>query len=225
MLPFTQLLIKEHNTVQFSHPTYDTLVEKFLTSVYEAAGAYVRSNDDLRKLSTDDRSVILRSAADNVCCMGGAFIMQHSYLHHFDAFLNSMTRKYGKRTMDIHTWAKKFIDSDIVLVKLAMSLFAFSENTGCYYSSAEKDLTNPINIFEVQNKYAELTWKYLLYRYTHEGAVKRFLNLTLWLGSMNVLASHAQNLPVHLNDIGSIVELAEMTLILDDVDQIMKAEQ
>lgn len=157
--------------------------------------------------------------------MGGAFIMQHSYMHDLDAFLNTMTRKYGKRTMDIHIWAKKFIDSDIVLVKLAMSLFAFSENTCCYYSNAENDLTNPINIFEVQNKYAEVTWKYLLYRYTHEEAVKRFLNLTLWLGSMNVLASHAQNLPVHLNDIGSIVELAEMTLILDDVDQIMKAEQ
>lgn len=124
--------------------------------------------------------------------MGGAFIMQHSYLHDLDAFLNSMIKKYGKRTMDIYTWAMKCINSEIVLVKLCMSLHAFYENTGCYYSSAENDLTNPINIFEVQSNYAEITWKYLLCHYTHEEAAKRFLNLTIWLCSMSVLAFHTQ---------------------------------
>jgi hypothetical protein len=52
--------------------------------------------------------------------------------------------------------------------------------------------------------------------------VKRFLNLTLWLASMNILSSHAQSLAIHITDIDSIIEQTEMTLILDDVDQIIE---
>jgi hypothetical protein len=151
--------------------------------------------------------------------------MGHCQLHHLNGFWNAMNVKYGKRTMDIHKWARKFIDPDIVLVKFAISLFAFSENTSFDYSNTSKELTNSINILEIQKKYAELTWKYLLYRYGHSDAVKRFLNLTLWLSSMNILASHAQSLAVHVNDIDSIVEQTEVTLVLVDVDEISETNQ
>jgi hypothetical protein len=225
MLSFAQRLIDTHDPSKFTSNIYQALVEEFLVSINETAGAYLRSNDDLRKLSSDDRSIILHSAADNVCFMGGAFIMQHCHLYGLDNFLNTMKVKYGKHTMDIHTWARKFIDSDIVLIKLAISLFAFSENTCCYYSNISKDLTNPINILAIQNKYAEVTWKYLLYRYNHDEAVRRFLNLTLWLTSINILSAHAQSLAVHVNDIDSIVDDVELTLILDDVDEMIETDK
>jgi hypothetical protein len=225
MLSFAQRLIDTHETSKFTSNIYEALVEEFLVSIYETTGVYLRSNDDLRKLSSDDRSIILRTAADNVCCMGGAFIIQHCHLYALDNFLNTMKVKYGKHTMDIHPWARKFIDSDIVLIKLAISLFAFSENTCCYYSNISKDLTNPINIIAIQNKYAEVTWKYLLYRYNHDEAVRRFLNLTLWLTSINILSAHAQSLAVHVNDIDSIVDDVEMILILDDVDEMIERDK
>ncbi|CAF3414702.1 unnamed protein product [Rotaria sp. Silwood2] len=204
---------------------YEALVEEFLVSVYETAGAYLRFNDDLRHLSSNDCSIILRSAADNVCCMSGAFIMQHSHLYGLNSFLKAMNAKYGKHTVDIHIWARRFIDPDIVLVKLSISLFAFSENTCCYYSETSKDLTNPIDIAKIQNKYAKLTWRYLLYKYGHHDAVKRFLNITLWLAAMNILAVHARTLIVHVHDIDSIIEQTEITLMLDDVDQIIETNQ
>jgi len=203
---------------------YQELIEQFLASIYETAGIYLRSNEDLRELPSDPRSMILRSAADNVTCIGAVFSMQYCYLYGLDAFLNAMKLKYGKRTIDIHLWANKFIDPDIVLIKLAISLFAFSENTSFNSSNISKDLINPINILEIQNKYAEVTWKYLLHRYGHYHAVQRFLNLILWLSSINILTIHAQTLILHLNDIDSLVEQTELTLILDDVDQIIETQ-
>ncbi|CAF1250699.1 unnamed protein product [Rotaria sordida] len=225
ILPFSQRLIDIYDASQSNYVIYKELVEEFLVSLYETAGTYLRSNDDLRKLSSDDRSIILRNAADNVCCMSGTFIMQYSYLYNLDAFLNTMRIKYGKRTMDIHVWARKFIDPDIVLAKLSLSLFAFSENTCCYYSNISNDLTNPINILEIQNKYAEVIWKYLLYKYGHYDAVKRYLNIILWLISMSILTFHAQTLKIHMNDLYSLIEQTELTLILDDVDQIIETNQ
>ncbi|CAF3571613.1 unnamed protein product [Rotaria sp. Silwood1] len=183
ILPFTQRLVDKYDSSESNYMIYKVFVEEFLVSIYETAGTYLRSNDDLRKLSSDDRSIILRTAADNVCCMSGTFIMQYSYLYGLDAFLNAMIVKYGKH------------------------------------------LTNSINILKIQNKYVEVTWKYLLYKHGYYDAVKRYLNIILWLTSMSILTFHAQTLKAHINDVYSIIEQTELTLILDDVDQIIETKQ
>ncbi|CAF3549587.1 unnamed protein product [Rotaria sp. Silwood1] len=225
ILPFSQRLIDAHDVAQSNYMIYPTLVDEFLASIYKTAEIYLCSNDDLRKLSSDNRYIILHSAAHNVCCMGAAFIVVHCRLNLLDSFLNALTIKFGKPAVDIHAWAKKFIDPDIVLVKLSISLFAFSENTGCYYSNTSNELTNSIDILEIQNKYAEIAWKYLLYKYSYYDAVKRFLNITLWLSSMTIFAVHGQSLPLYVNNIDAIIEHTEMTLILDEVDQIIETNQ
>ncbi|CAF3596655.1 unnamed protein product [Rotaria sp. Silwood1] len=225
IIPFSQRLIDTYDIAQSNYITYQTLVDEFLASIYKTAEIYLCSNDDLRKLSSDNRYIILHSAAHNVCCMGAAFIVVHCRLNLLDSFLNALTIKFGKPAVDIHAWAKKFIDPDIVLVKLSISLFAFSENTGCYYSNTSNELTNSIDILEIQNKYAEIAWKYLLYKYSYYDAVKRFLNITLWLSSMTIFAVHGQSLPLYVNNIDAIIEHTEMTLILDEVDQIIETNQ
>ncbi len=218
-------MIDTHDIVQSTNINYQILVNEFLTCTYETAGAYFRSNHDLCKLSFNDRSIILYNAADNVSCMSCGFFMHYCHLIHHDAFLNAMTRMYGKRTVDIHLWTMKFIDPDIVLVKLAFSLFALTEITYSYSSNISNNLTNPINILEIQSKYAEITWKYLLYRYGHYEAVKRFLNLISWLGAITIFMFHAQTLALHVNDVNSLVEQTELSLILDDVDEILETNK
>ncbi|CAF1531726.1 unnamed protein product, partial [Rotaria sordida] len=194
ILPFSQRLIDAHDDLKSNYVIYKGLVEEFLVSIYKTVEQYLCFNDDLRKLSSNDRSIILRSAADNLCCMSGAFIMQHCHLYGLDAYLKVINEKFGKSPMNIHFWARKFVDPDIVLVKL-------------------------------DSKHVEVTWKYLLYKYGYYNAMKRFLNITLWLASMNILAVHAQSLPVHVHNVNSIIEQTELTLILDDVDQIIEINQ
>ncbi|CAF1087840.1 unnamed protein product [Rotaria sordida] len=225
MLSFSQRLIDTQNMSQSTNKIYEELIEQFSLCIYETAAGYLRCNDDLRKLPFNDRSIMLRNASNTVSCVGGAFVIQHWGLCNMNAFLNAMNTRYGTRSMDIHIWAKKFIDPDVVLIKLAISLFAFSENTYCYYTNISQDLTNSIHILEIQNKYAELTWKYLLYKYGHYDAVKRFLNLTLWLLSIGMLTAHAQSLMLHVHDIDSVIEQTELQLVLDDVANIIETNQ
>ncbi|CAF4777391.1 unnamed protein product, partial [Rotaria sp. Silwood2] len=98
MILWSQRLIDKHDILQSNFRIFAALVEEHLVSIYETTGAYLRSNDDLRHLSPDDRSIILRNAADNVSCMSGAFIMQHCNLYSLDAYLKVMNVKYGQRT-------------------------------------------------------------------------------------------------------------------------------
>ncbi|CAF2072335.1 unnamed protein product [Rotaria magnacalcarata] len=220
-----QQLIRMSDGFQSSYRMYTSCVEQFLVCIYNTAGTYLHSNDELRNLSFDNRAIMLRSAADNVCCLGSVFIMQHCSLYSQDVFLNAVHRKYEKNSIDIHVWAADFVDSDIVLAKLLISLFDFSENNSLYYSNMSKDLTNLIHILEIQNKYAEVAWKYLLYRYDYCESVKRFLNLFIWLTSINILVAHARTRTLHVNDIDSVIEQTELTFIFDDVDEIVERNE
>jgi hypothetical protein len=196
-----------------------------LTCIYETTGEYLRLNDDLCKLSSDDRCVILHSAADYLSCMGLQFILHHFHLFNLNTFSNAIEAIYGRRPIELHLSAMRFIDPEIVLIKLAISLCALSEITYIYSPNISRHSTNPINILKIQNKYAEVTWKYLLYRYGHYQAVKRFLNIINWLEVITLFVSHAQSLTTHVNNLNSFVEKLELTLILDDVDKIMETNE
>jgi hypothetical protein len=179
--------------------TFETLLKEWVTCCYETTGTYLCLNRDLCQLPTDDRSIILHSAADNVSCMVNALVIQNYPLYNLNAFCNTIISLYGK---------------DV-----------FSEITYSYYSHGSTNLTNPMNILKIQNKYAEITWKYLLYRYGDYEAVKRFVNIISWLGATIRYIPYLQNISSHVNEVNSLVEQTELKLLLDDVDDIMKVNE
>ncbi|CAF1203909.1 unnamed protein product [Rotaria sordida] len=167
-----QLLFNTYYDSKSTNIVDETLMNEFLVSVYETVRTYLHLNDD--------RSIILHSAANNITCLTGSFVLSYCHLLFVDAFKNTINLRFGKNAINIHYWADKFIDSDVVLIKLSISLFAVSQYTYLYSPNMLKDLTNLINILEIQNKYAEVIWIYLLYRYGYYETIKRFLKLTLW---------------------------------------------
>ncbi|CAF1183617.1 unnamed protein product [Adineta steineri] len=217
-------LVDTHNSLQPMNVTYQKLVENYLSSLYETTGRYLCLNDDICKLSFSDRSILLRNAADNVSCMASAFITHHFDLFSLDSFLKILIAIYGNRPVSLSLWAMKFIISDIVIFKLALSLFALSKTTYLYSPNILTDSTNSSAIFHIQNKYAEVTWKYLIYSYGWYEAVKYFHNIIHWLMTCTMLMIPIQNFSSHNNNTDSLVELTELTLILDDVEKIIETK-
>ncbi|CAF2928236.1 unnamed protein product [Rotaria sp. Silwood2] len=168
----SQRFTDAHNDLQSNYVISPALVDDLVVAIYNTVKSYLCSNDDIRKLSFNDRSMILCSASNNMSCISGGFILSYCYLYGLDAFLNAVNKKFGKSLINIPSSTRKYVDPDIVVATLSISLFALSENTCYYYSNISKDLTNPLNILEIQNKYAEVRWKYLLYKYGHYEAVK-----------------------------------------------------
>ncbi|CAF4288506.1 unnamed protein product, partial [Adineta steineri] len=87
----SKCLVDTYNSLQPIIVTYQKLAENYLLSLYETTGRYLRSNDDICKLSFTDRSIVLRNAADNVPCMASAFIIHHFDLFSLDSFLKIIT--------------------------------------------------------------------------------------------------------------------------------------
>ncbi|CAF1113866.1 unnamed protein product [Adineta steineri] len=219
-------LVDTHNSLQPMDVTYQGLVENYLLSFYEVTGKYLRLNDDICKLSFNDRSIVLRNAADNISCMASTFISHHFGLLSLNSFLNIIAAMFdNNRGISLTLWTMKFINPDIVIFKLALSLFSLSNTTYLYSQDISIGLTNSSTIFHIQNKYAEVTWKYLNYRYGWYEGVKHFHNIIYWHMALTVLMSPIQNFSKHVDNVDSLVELTELTLILnDDVEEIIETK-
>ncbi|UJR20451.1 hypothetical protein I4U23_023580 [Adineta vaga] len=220
LLSFGQHFRDIHYNSQSTPFSYTLLFEEFLALIYQTTGGYLCSNGDLNKLSVNDRSLVLRGVADNVACMTGTFAIKQCQLYSLQTFFHTMKLKYNEQTMNYHLWAMKYIDSDIVVVKLAISLFALTQHSSIHTFNISINSIDTITMLNIQNTYTEVTWKYLIYRYGCLEAMKRFLNLSLWLRSITMLTHHARTLAPHINDIDSLVEQTELKLLLDDIDQI-----
>ncbi|CAF4268874.1 unnamed protein product, partial [Adineta steineri] len=217
-------LVNTHNCLQPVNVTFERLVENYVLSIYEATGRYLRLNDDICKLSFTGRSILLRNAADNISCMASIFIIHHFDLFSLDSFLKIMTTMFGNRGISLALLTMKFINPDIVIFKLALSLFALSNTTYLYSPNISIDSTNSSTLFHIQNKYAEVTWKYLDYRYGWYEAVKHFQSIIYCLMACTMLMGPIQTFSSHKDNIESLVELTEVTLILDDVEGIIETK-
>ena len=85
-----QRLINAQKVIQSSNDViHEIVVQEWPSCGYETTGTYLRLNDDLCKLSSNDRSIMLYNAADNLSCMSCAFVMYLCGLFQFDRFHSS----------------------------------------------------------------------------------------------------------------------------------------
>jgi len=212
--------MKELNISQFLIPTNSKLPKEFFMKTYEISGKYLRSNLDLCTLSSDDRSAFLRNAADNITCLGTVFSWSWSQLYNSELFIQVFKTFYGYSPFTMIHYILKFIDPDIIVAKLSLSLFAFSNNNSIFSPQVTTKSTNTLAIFHIQNMYAQVLWKYLLYKYGYYQSIQRFINLNQCLLAATNTVFDAQNIEQHVNDIESLIEQTELTLVLDDIERI-----
>jgi hypothetical protein len=187
-------------------------------NTYETSGQYIRSNSYFRTLSYDDRSAFLRNIADNITCLGSTFIWSWSELYNSQSFVNIHINHYGENSVTMIRQTLKFIDPDIIIAKLVLSLFAFSNHISIFSSHMTIKSFNTLAIFQIQNIYAEVTWNYLVYKYGYDQSIQRFNNLIQCLLAATMTVADAQNNENHVNEITSLVEQTELSLVLDDLE-------
>ncbi|CAF1546878.1 unnamed protein product [Rotaria sp. Silwood1] len=215
-----QRLINEDEYNKSLKPINEASITEFFSLLFETIDVCLRSNGDLCSLSSDDRSILLRTGSDCLICLGGAFILYLSQLEKCRSFLDVINNKYGKHSVALTLHSIKYMDPDIVVMKMALLLFVFSKNLCLFSSQLSKENINTSAIFLIQNKYAEITWRYLIYRYGYYDAVIRFMNLIQCLLAVIQTMYHLQTVQSHVEDVILLAENTELKLILDDIDQI-----
>jgi hypothetical protein len=80
-------------------------------------------------------------------------------------------------------------------------------------------LSDPKLIFERQNFYVEILFKYMIFRYGYQEAALRFVGLISSAMNQIKCALIAREIPIHEQLLHDVIDATENSLTLDDADQ------
>lgn len=195
-------------------------VKQYMNEYYEVAGLFLRLNNDINQILYDDRSILLHTAADNLTCLSGLFNFYHLNLNRNHLIWNCLNNIYGNITMKYHRWATSFAEADLIIFKLFFALFSFSTNSRIFHQNISYEYTNIKQILDIENKYVQLIWKYLNYKYGYQRTITKFISIIQWFLAVTVFMSYAHSAQTHRNDIESLIQQTELTFLLDDIEKI-----
>lgn len=220
LITLARRLIGEQEDPQSPRPLDEGSIKEFFTLFFNTTEVCLCSNKHLRELSSNDRSTLIRTGADSFISLGFVFILYQSELIRCSPLVDALTRRYGHEIVSMILHSTRFVDTDVVITKLARPLLMFSKNIFIFPSRTSTDHLSAISILQIQHVYAEVIWKYLLHKYSQLEAVRRFVQLTQCLLAVTTTMSHLRSVQAHLDDIESVAENAELQFVLDDIEDL-----
>ena len=190
---------EEYHSLSFAHQTIDeqqklplkrrfkgNTIEQIMQSFASNVQHLYTKNADFLSLPSSTRSALLRRTMLPVASLSCCFLAQTSQLLSNSAFFQTMEVTYGSASSRHCQLTAERLDRDVVFVKLIMSLLIFS-TFDCSTDPARDqhiDLVDVKSIIQQQDRYIELTWRYLIHRYDDQQAVRCFSNLLRALFTM-----------------------------------------
>ncbi|CAF4974836.1 unnamed protein product, partial [Rotaria sp. Silwood1] len=154
------------------------------------------NNRDFRSLSIEDRSIILHNTIVHIGNLSSNFILYKIGLLNQSVFYDAI---------------ESFIPPRVIPI-LSFSTF----NSTTYSNISPMNLSNHQQLLDIQNKYIELTWRYLLYKYNFQQAVILFSDLIrCFFVSFDVFI-HGYETDWVIETYDSLVLKSEQNLIMND---------
>lgn len=218
LLSISETLRKENNPLNFIN---QSMLQNLLHCFYQTVGNILCSNSNILHLSSDDRAILLHTAAANTICMAGQLIHYHDRSINHELLWKYLEQIYGRIILDYRRISSKFVEPDMIVCKLAIPLFTLSTNARIFSRNIDGEYRNIKQILSIQDKYAELIWKYLIRQYTYREAIKKYTRIIQWFLLLTTFMQDAYNVDRYVHDVESLVEQMELTLLSEDIDAIV----
>jgi hypothetical protein len=171
-------------------------------------------NRDLLSLSSLDRTNLLLSTVKYTSSIGTIFILRQAQLFNYPSFYNSAELIFQPTATALIRRVIDQLDSDDTFIKIILTVLSFSTiNYTVYTESAPINRTNVKFMLPHHDMYTELAWRYLLHKYGHDQAVKRFSNLIRCLFIVNDAVVEAHQSEQFIEIIGSIIEHTQQSFL------------
>lgn len=158
----------------------------FIGALVDTAHLLYEKNNDFLTLDTHDRSILLHHTIKYVGGLSSHFICRRIELLDSPICLQSLESIAGKNIIAAAKQIYNLSNFDSVFMKLFVALLAFSTLNYTVYSKLNSNnLKNLKQVLHIQDTYAELAWRYLLYKYNHNQAVVCFSNVLRCLFILN----------------------------------------
>ncbi|CAF1064030.1 unnamed protein product [Rotaria sp. Silwood1] len=200
-------------TMRYESPAVIDLIQMIL---HDGQSLY-KTNQDFLSLSVDDRCILLDNTFEHTASLSSNFILYKIRLMDIPIYYNILESITNPDNLPAARRIAKRLNFDVIIMKLFLSILCFSTiGYTIYLNSPPINLSNIKEILRIQDKYTELTWRYLVYKYNYEWAIKCFSDLIRCFFAVNEAVVKTHEIQWFTNTIHSIVEDTELSLIVDD---------
>ena len=140
--------------------------------IFHSTQFLYKNNEDFHSLSIDDRSILLQNTIRPLASLLSNFILSKIGLITQPTYYHAVGMMTHPDMISIAKRLENRFDMDMITMKLFLAILSFSP---ChYYTIIHSNLSNISYIVKIQDKYTELIWRYLLYKYNFQRAVRIF---------------------------------------------------
>lgn len=207
----------EQNILPLKCRFKSNLVLDLIQKEVDGAQLLYKNNQDFRLLSTDDQTLLLHRTFPHIGTLSTNFILYKVELSDCPAYYKALELITYPEIIATAKRIAQRVDFDMITMKLLLAIISFSTIEYTIYTNEPPvNLSNIKQIINIQDKYIELTWRYLLYKHGHEYAVGCFSNLIKCMFAITegVVKTHVVEWVTDKFD--SVVELTEKTLVIND---------
>lgn len=196
-----------------------TKIVDIINQLHNGVQPLAERSADLRLLPIDARRAAAKHNMYNSGSVNALFLFRELDLYNNPTLMDVVQNFYTNDIVRQFARNSHECDPNGTLIKIFLFLLIFSSNCSIVMFDEQEDLrtiSSSIHLVEIQNLYVTMFWKYLLYLYGHDEAVRRFTGLIQ--RSLNILhiAELILNNTVHSQVIDTLIADTERSLIIDD---------
>lgn len=166
-------MIREQNKLPLKMRFKTSIFNDFLEQIFDGIRRLFEINVFFHSLTSIDRHRLFHKVIRQLVAFTCCFIVEKSNLIDHPAFYQTIETLFGSILLTNIRRVNQRVDQDIIFIKLVLALLMFS--TFDTFDSIVLDDSSAV--FRIQNRYADLTWRYLICKYDQRTAVRCFSQL------------------------------------------------
>jgi len=213
----SERFIREQNALPLKLRLRNGALIEFTQMALERLPLLYEKNQDFVSLPADDRSMLLHNTFKHTGCLSTNFLLHKGGIMDYPMYYDSIETIANSSVVPVAKRLATQLDFDVIIMKLLLAIFSFSTiNHTVYSNTSSINLSNIKQIIHIQDTYIELAWRYLLYKYNFEQAVKCFSDLLRCLFTANEIIVKIEEVQWYTDQTDSLVQQTEQSLILND---------
>jgi hypothetical protein len=189
-----------------------------IKEIFSVLHPFVERSPYAQNLSTDACQALIQYNSTTFGTLNATFIMRELNALDYSAFLAGCHAIYGYKIMDGFNIFITRLERNGILIKIMLLILAYSTNCSIVNSDHTEIFTSTsdsISVFNIQNLFVNMLWKYLNYQYGFVLAVQ-WLNYFIKY-VLAIVQSMSENSHEQTNDlVEKIVEETTRSLTIND---------
>jgi hypothetical protein len=177
IIPHAKYLLEQQSSLPPKLRSKSSAIFNITKLFFSTFQPLVERTPYFRHLTLDTCRTLLRCNSATFGTINSFFIIREVNALDYPAFLTGCNTIYGHETIESLRKFSRQLEHNGTLVKLMLLILAFSTNSSAIVFDCSKDIksiSSSIFIFDIQNMFITMFWKYLVYQYGFFEAIRWF---------------------------------------------------